>query len=194
MWILISSKRGTNDLPFPEMDESRRCYCSSEILKPTVYTHPMPVNTHHLPFLRPSSFPQEKACFHFAERSGDDAAGRAPRDPQHCQRLWVQQRSRVPGPGALFRRSHHFRGALRQPGSAPPRHDGLQLVLRAPSEAKPQDKECGNSSTCGEPECGRHKQNSQRRVVVAVAVRTATTNLLQKEKKRIHVDHDCKPP
>lgn len=143
--------------PFQKWMNHRAVTLPQKFWNPFVYMHLMPNNSHYPPFLRPSSFPQEKACFHFAERSGDDAAGRAPRDPQHCQRLWVQQCSRVPGSCALFRRSHHFRGALCQPGSAPPRHDGLQLVLRAPSEAKPQDKECGNSSTCGEPECGRHK-------------------------------------
>lgn len=104
--------------------------------------------------LYPSSL-QEEARLHPAEYQRDDAPGGAPGDPQHCQRLWMQQCPHVQGPRPLFWHPTHLRGALHQPGIPPPCHDRLQLVLRAPPEANPQDKcqKC-NTSTC--QEYGRH--------------------------------------
>lgn len=112
-------------------------------------------NTTRIPIYPPSSlYPsslQEEACLHPAECPRDDAAGRATGDPQCRQRFWMQQRPHVPGPRPLFRYSHHLRGALHQPGFPPPRHDRLQLVLRAPAKTERQSKHQERyTSACGE--------------------------------------------
>lgn len=160
--MCLFTKIGTTFLWLPRNRcyDSERCDCYSEIMtafdRHTQTQFPL-TPVYPSSSLHPSS-PQEEARLHPAERTRDDAAGRAPGDPQYRQRLWMYQCPHVPGPRPLFRHPHHLRSALHQPGSPPPRHDRLQLVLRALSEAKPQDKcQERNTSTSGEPQYGRHK-------------------------------------
>lgn len=107
------------------------------------------------------SIPQEEARLYLAERARDDAAGGAPGDPQHCQRLWMQQWTQVPGPHLLFWHPHHLRGSLHQPGSPALCYDHHKLVLRASTEAKPQEQSQKHRPP-SHWEYRRHKQASQR--------------------------------
>lgn len=177
---LYRKKYQISVLPRNRWYDSERCDCYSKSwqnLDDTKQTQ-IPLT----PVCPPSSLypssPQEEARLHPAEHKGDDAAGRAPGDPQHRQRLWVQQCPHVPGPRPLFRHPHHLGGALHQPGSPPPRHDRLQLVHRAPPEANPPDKCQKCTSSCWGPENGGDEQTSQRRLAVGVCVRRALTDVL----------------
>lgn len=90
----------------------------------------------------PLSAQEEARVGHF-EHPGDDAAGGASGDPQHCQGHREQRRRQwrwrfgaaVPGPCPVLRGAGHLRGPLPERGPEP--HRPYRLILLHHAEATP---------------------------------------------------------